>query len=77
MDFSELESVVMKAVLGEFPCWEHIEWVTAHVAGGGGGWMRGVMNQEMPLTSSDWRTLFPKPDTYQLHVKCFILSKTK
>ena len=30
MDFPVLESVVMKAVLGEFPCWEHAGWVTAH-----------------------------------------------
>ena len=39
MDFSELETVVMQAVLGDFTCWEHAGWVTAHVAGevGSGG----------------------------------------
>lgn len=39
------------------------------------GWE--VMNQEMLLTSGGWRALFPKPDTYQLYVKCLILSKTQ
>lgn len=37
MHFPVLESVVMKAVLGEFPCWEHAGWVTAHCRGRGGG----------------------------------------
>jgi len=38
MDFSELESVVTEAVLGDFPCWEYAGWVTAHLAGEGWWW---------------------------------------